>query len=112
MNNTKISRDDSPDPADTLERAASTTTSINSSIFKQKNFWKCCGDYLDRRLVTYMVQVTFTLITLLFCMIQVTVNRGENDQMSTIWVTLISAIVGNFMPTAQLTSINTSPTEK
>lgn len=57
--------------------------------------WVCCsGGKIDSRLLTYLVQVSFALITLFFCMYKL--SSQSNDD--AVWVSILSAIIGNFMP--------------
>lgn len=69
--------------------------------FERKNLWHCCHDIvIDKRLITYIVQVCISLIVLLFCMYKLTNQSSDEDP--TIWVSLISGIVGNYLPSVQL----------
>lgn len=66
---------------------------------KKDVLWKCCsGGYADSRLLAYIVQVIFSFVALLFCMFKLSSPSAGEDV--TVWVSLISAIVGNFMPSA------------
>ena len=68
-----------------------------SSNVKPDVNWGCCsGGKIDSRLLTYLVQVSFALITLIFCMYKLVIQDDEND--NAVWVSLLSAIIGNFMP--------------
>lgn len=64
---------------------------------KENVLWKCCsGGVLDSRLVSYLVKVLFSMLALLFCMVKLYQPSIEQD--TTVWVSLISAIIGNFLP--------------
>lgn len=69
--------------------------------FERKNLWQCCSSVtIDKRMITYLVQVCISCIVLLFCMFKLThLDEGEDP---TIWVSLLSGIVGNYLPSAQL----------
>lgn len=60
-------------------------------------FWKCGKCICSRKLLVALTQVFFTLIILFFCMYQLTRNDLSSEA-STIWITLLSTITGNFMP--------------
>lgn len=64
----------------------------------EQNRWLCCsGGVLDSRLLNYCVKCFFSLISLLFCMYKLCVHNSQ-DTDTTVWVSLISAIIGNFLP--------------
>jgi hypothetical protein len=71
--------------------------------FEQKNLWRCYGKIVDRRLISYIVQVTITLIVLGFCMYQIARKTTED---TTVWISILSAIAGNFMPNGLNHNIN------
>lgn len=79
------------------QRDVSPTTRHMNTQFEQENVWKCNKCFLDKRCFQYIAQLGVTIITLLFCMIMI-INKHEDDDI-TIWVSIISTIVGNFMPT-------------
>lgn len=61
------------------------------------NIWLCCsGGELDSRFINYVVKVLISLISLLFCMAKL--YNPEEDQDNTVWISIISAIIGNFLP--------------
>lgn len=69
--------------------------------FERKNLWQCCSHAtIDKRMITYLVQVCISCIVLLFCMFKLTYLEDGEDP--TIWVSLLSGIVGNYLPSAQL----------
>lgn len=69
--------------------------------FERKNLWHCCSNItIDKRMITYIVQVCISCIVLFFCMFKLT--HHEEGQDPTIWVSLLSGIVGNYLPSAQL----------
>ena len=71
--------------------------------FQHDNLWRCCsGSVIDKRSAMFFVQVTVVLAALIFCMIQVADNQGDD----TVWISLISAIVGNFMPSGMQPMLN------
>lgn len=79
-------------------------TSIDSkgqTEFERKNMWYCCGyEHIDKRMITYIVQVLISGIVLCFCMFKLSEKNPDSDL--TIWVSLLSGIVGNYLPSAQL----------
>lgn len=78
------------------------TTSNGQREFERKNFWECCcSEHIDKRMVTFLVQVFISVMTLMFCMMRI-VNHGEDSEDPTIWVSLMSGIVGNYLPSIQL----------
>jgi len=65
--------------------------------FEHENYWKCgkrC--IMDKRLLVYLVQVSFSFAVLMFAFYQISVTSENQD--ATIWISIVSLIVGNFMP--------------
>ena len=61
------------------------------------NIWQCCsGGQLDSRFINYAVKVFISLISLLFCMVKL--YKPDEGQDTTVWISIISAIIGNFLP--------------
>lgn len=83
--------------------AASTDNASPQDIeFEHANIWRCCsGNTIDKRGVIFTVQVTFVFICLCFCMHQI---MYADDSDKTVWISLISAIIGNFMPSGMQSS--------
>lgn len=73
--------------------------------FEQENFWRtCCGSIIDKRVMTYSVQVMVSMTTMAFCMIKI-LSSEEQDctgEDTTVWVSLLSAIVGAYIPTTSI----------
>lgn len=72
------------------------TPELSEIEFEHKNLWKCCGYTFDKRLLEYCTQMLIILIALIFCMYEIIADH--NSETSTVWISLISAIVGNFLP--------------
>jgi hypothetical protein len=71
--------------------------------FQRDTYWKsCCGLVLDKRAIQYLVQVLFSGVILLFCMIKLW-NYDDAENI-TIYVSLLSAILGFWSPTPSLGS--------
>lgn len=63
----------------------------------EDKYWRCCsGGIIDNRLLTYIIQVLFSVISLFFCMFKLT--TGTVDEDDSVWISIMSAIIGNFMP--------------
>lgn len=79
----------------------------NMSKFEQENYWKsCCGSIVDRRTLTYVVQVIASFGAIIFCMAKIW-NADQQEcsgEDITIWVSLLSTIIGAYIPTAPLVS--------
>ena len=77
----------------------------NMSKFEQENYWKsCCGSIVDRRTLTYVVQVIASFGAIIFCMAKIW-NADQQEctgEDITIWVSLLSTIIGAYIPTAPL----------
>lgn len=75
------------------------------SKFEQENYWKsCCGSIVDRRTLTYVVQVIASFGAIVFCMAKIW-NADQQEcsgEDITIWVSLLSTIIGAYIPTAPL----------
>ena len=63
-----------------------------------ENMWTCCsGTSIDKRGIIFIVQTFMVLIILIFCMYMIC--SAEDGEDYTVWVSIMSAIVGNFLPT-------------
>ena len=62
--------------------------------------WSCGSLLIDRRCITYFVQTFLTLCVMIFAMIMLATRRSEES--SVVWITILSTIAGNAMPTASL----------
>jgi len=78
-----------------LGRDESPTSRHDRLEFERENVWSCGRCRTDRRLLVYITQISVTLTTLIFCMIKIILG---DDGDITIWVSILSTIVGNFMP--------------
>ena len=69
--------------------------------FRRSNFWKsCCGAVMDRRAVQFFVQLGVGAVVITFCMVKICVApEGEN---TTVYFSLLSALVGYFIPSPTL----------
>lgn len=66
--------------------------------FEHENLWTCCsGGKIDKRGMIFIVQTSIVLMVLLFSMFMIAF--GQETQDATVWVSILSAIVGNFLPT-------------
>lgn len=61
--------------------------------------WTCGKKKYDRRCISYLVQTLLTVMVMLFSMIQLL--RQDNES-SVVWITILSTIAGNAMPSAAL----------
>lgn len=65
--------------------------------FEHENYWLCCsGSTIDKRAITFITQTIMVLIILIFSMYMIVSADADND--ITVWVSILSAIVGNFLP--------------
>lgn len=82
----------------------------NNLSFEQENYWKsCCGSIVDRRTLTYIVQVIASFGAIIFCMAKIW-NADQQEctgEDITIWVSLLSTIIGAYIPTAPLVNSKT-----
>lgn len=62
---------------------------------KINNIYKCCGAEIDRRILLVILQIVVVLTTLIFSMFMISKTEGGE---STVWISIISALVGNHMP--------------
>ena len=69
--------------------------------FRRSTFWKaCCGQVIDKRATQFFVQVGMSASVMIFCMYKISVSKllectGED---TTVYFSLISAIIGWFLP--------------
>lgn len=72
-----------------------------------ENLWTCCsGGQIDKRGMIFVVQTVMVFIVLIFSMIMVFTADEDTDY--TVWVSIISAIVGNFLPTGDNRNLSNS----
>ena len=70
----------------------------NENEWVHENMWTCCsGSSIDKRGVIFIVQTVMVLIILIFCMYMICSSEPGEDY--TVWVSIMSAIAGNFLPT-------------
>jgi len=66
--------------------------------FEHENLWTCCsGGKIDKRGMIFIVQTFVVLLVLVFSMYMI--GHSDADTDVTVWVSIVSAIVGNFLPT-------------
>ena len=81
-------------------------SSIESLIAQEKeNFWICGKKRYDRRCISYIVQTAVTVIVMLFAMTMI-ILTNSHDESRVVWITILSTIVGNAMPTSTFHSGN------
>lgn len=65
--------------------------------WRHETLWTCCsGSTVDKRAAIFIVQTIMIFIIMIFCMCMIIL--AEEHQDITVWVSLLSAIVGNFLP--------------
>ena len=84
-------RNESPARSISEEKA---DLSENEKNFRRENYWRCCGKITDRRIFYISIQIMITFITLCFAMVMVFLDPAG----STVWISLISTIAGNYLP--------------
>jgi hypothetical protein len=78
----------------------------NEIQFRRSTFWKsCCGMVIDKRATQFFVQVTVSMIVMVFCMYKISTAKfmqcsGED---TTVYWALISSIVSWFLPSPSFT---------
>ena len=66
--------------------------------FQHENLWTCCsGGKIDKRGMIFIVQTFVVFLVLMFSMYMIA--HADEEQDVTVWVSIVSAIVGNFLPT-------------
>lgn len=69
--------------------------------FRRSNFWKsCCGAVVDKRAVQFFVQLGVGGVVIIFCMAKICL--AESDENTTVYFSLLSALVGYFIPSPTL----------
>ena len=76
----------------------------NLMDFEERIMWKsCCGNIIDSRMVTFASQLIVGTITILFCIIQLSVNEC-GDEKAASYLALFSFTVGFFLPQPKMGS--------
>lgn len=69
--------------------------------FQRENYWKsCCCGRTDKRILAYVTQVGFGVMTAGFCMYKLSSDISCSDEH--VYVSLLSAIIGVFLPAPSL----------
>jgi hypothetical protein len=76
--------------------------------FVRQTFWKsCCGLMVDKRAIQYFVQVAIGSTVMFFCMMKIW-HGGPNHVCTgediTVYISLLSAIVGFYIPAPTMKS--------
>lgn len=74
----------------------SSESSTDSLSTNSPRYWKFSKGRIDRRFLVWVTQVLITLTIMGYCMYML--GNPEFAEERTIWISLISTIVGNFMP--------------
>lgn len=65
--------------------------------WRHETLWTCCsGTIVDKRAAIFIVQTLMIFIVMIFSMTMIFLSEDGDDV--TVWVSIISAIVGNFLP--------------
>ena len=74
--------------------------------FRRRTFWKsCCGQIIDRRATQFFVQILIGSSVMMFCMLkiwQVTPVHGCEGEDTTVYFSLLSALVGFYIPSPSM----------
>jgi hypothetical protein len=64
---------------------------------KDDNIWiSCCGSKLDKRLLTYIIQIIILTSIILFCIFQL--HRNESCETQTTYIALLTMVIGIVAP--------------
>lgn len=73
--------------------------------FRRSNFWKsCCGAVVDKRAVQFFVQLGVGGVVIVFCMVKISIANPDEDK--TVYFSLLSALVGYFIPSPTLAGVH------
>lgn len=75
-----------------------------SRVSTPDRYFKFQRGRLDRRFIVWVTQVFVTLLVMFYCFYMLSTQQHSEER--TIWISLISAIIGNFMPNGHTSHTN------
>ena len=88
-----------------VQRDVSETSVHSDRSTSSSKYWQFKKGRVDRRFMIWLTQVVITLSVLVYCMFMLTSPNTTDER--TIWISLLSAIVGNFLPSG--THVHATP---
>jgi len=67
-------------------------------LFKEKDYWKCCGIEMQRGQVVYFSQIFLIYIIILTCIVNLSLGNGDSN----LWTALLSSCIGYILPSPKI----------
>ena len=72
--------------------------------FEHDNTWRSCCFQLDKRFVTYIVQILFMIALFTFCVNRIAFFQGDCSS-QTVYIGLISGLIGWVLPSPTISKV-------
>lgn len=67
--------------------------------FEHNNIYQSCCLRIDKRALQFFTQALFSLLVIIFCIVNLTIKEGKNTE---IYISLLTFILGVFLPSPNM----------